>query len=80
MVGFKTTTEKEVQEQFEIGLNMLKKTNCDLVLSRDVVTKNNLIVTPENEFFGFTTNRNTILKTLADKIKEISILQTERLK
>src|ERR1035437_10020626 len=33
LVGFKTTTGKEVQQQFDIGLEMLKKSKCNLVLA-----------------------------------------------
>lgn len=70
LVGFKTTTNKDVTEQFVIGSNMLKKTNCDLVVVNDAVTKDNIIVTPNNEFFGHTTNRNTILRELSEVIRK----------
>ena len=78
LVGFKTTTNKEVQEQFDIGTEMLKKSKCNLVLANDTVTRNNIIVTPENEFFGFTKNRNTVLRELCETIRKVVVESLEK--
>ena len=40
LVGFKTTTNKTSQEQFEIALKMMKSTKCNIVLANDTTTRN----------------------------------------
>jgi len=61
LVGFKTTTNKTLDDQFLIGLKMMKSTKCNLVIANDVVTRRNLIITPEETYYGNTTNRQDLL-------------------
>src|SRR5690606_5305518 len=56
VVGFKTTTDKEPDEQCAAGLNLLIKNNLDLVLANDTITRCNVIVTPEGESYHETTD------------------------
>lgn len=51
MVGFKTTTNCSPEEQFLKGLKMMKRSKCNLVLANDVITRNNIIITPEETFY-----------------------------
>lgn len=64
VVGFKTTTNATSDEQYQIALNMLKRDSLNLVLANDTVTRNNMIVAPEETRYGETTNRQDILLTL----------------
>lgn len=66
LVGFKTTTNKTVDEQFLIGLKMMKSTKCNLVLANDVNTRKNIIITPEETYYGETTDRNAALAELVE--------------
>lgn len=68
LVGFKTTTNKTSEEQFLIALQMMKKTKCNLVLANDTVTRNNMVITPEETIYGETTDRESVLKELTDMI------------
>lgn len=78
LVGFKTTTNKSPEDQFLIGLKMMKGTKCNLVLCNDTVTRNNLIITPEESIYGQTTNRDECLNELVDIIKLRSNLTYNR--
>ena len=69
LVGFKTTTNKTSDEQFSIGLKMMKSVKCNLVLCNDTVTRNNMILTAEETIYGETTNRKDVLKELAEMIQ-----------
>lgn len=66
LVGFKTTTNKTSEEQFLIALKMMKKSKCNLVLANDTVTRNNMVITPEETIYGETKNREKALKELVD--------------
>lgn len=68
LIGFKTTTNKTSDEQFLIALQMMKKTKCNLVLANDTVTRNNMVITPEETIYGETTDRESVLKELVDMI------------
>ena len=69
LVGFKTTTNKTSEEQFLIGLKMMKSVKCNLVLANDTVTRNNMILTAEETIYGETTDRNAVLLELAEMIE-----------
>jgi len=69
LVGFKTTTNKTSEEQFLIGLKMMKSVKCNLVLANDTVTRNNMILTAEETIYGETTDRNDVLAELAEMIE-----------
>ena len=52
LVGFKTTANATPQEQFSKGLALMKKASCNLVMVNDTVTRNNFIITPEEESYN----------------------------
>lgn len=51
LVGFKTTSGASLKDQYITGLNLLKETSCNLVFCNDVVTRANMIVTPEETHY-----------------------------
>jgi|TARA_R110000824_G_scaffold105368_4_gene249304 hypothetical protein len=69
LVGFKTTTYESSENQFLIALKMMKKSKCNLVLANDTVTRNNMIITPEETIYGETTNREDVINELCDMIR-----------
>jgi hypothetical protein len=66
LVGFKTTSGDTEDTQYLKALNLCKKASCNLVLANDVVTRRNMIVTPEEARYHVTTNRNEVLKNLVE--------------
>lgn len=66
LVGFKTTTDATSQEQYTKGLKLLKESSCNLVLANDLVTRNNIIITPEEASYHETTNRFEAIQNLVD--------------
>ncbi len=66
LVGFKVTTGASVQEQFEAGLTLLKKSSCNLVLANDEVTRMNMVITPEQAKYYVTTDRKEALAGLVN--------------
>ena len=47
LVAFKTTTGASSDEQYRAGLDLLKGNSANLVFANDTVTRNNMIITPE---------------------------------
>jgi hypothetical protein len=68
VVGFKTTTGASSDEQYRIALDMLKRDSLNLVLANDTVTRNNMIVAPEETRYGETTDRKAVLEMLAKMV------------
>lgn len=68
LVGFKTTTNKSVDEQFLSGLKMMKSSKCNLVLANDTVTRMNLIITPEETMYSVTEKRANAISDLCEMI------------
>lgn len=68
LVAFKTTTGATPQEQYLAGLDLLKKNSCNLVLANDTVTRNNMIIAPEETRYFETTDRNDAIAGLAKMI------------
>lgn len=66
LVGFKTTANGTQEEQFNKGLNLMKKTSCNVVLANDTVTHSNLIITPEDGVYGKEMSRQECLAELVD--------------
>jgi hypothetical protein len=64
LVGFKTTTGAEKQEQFNAGLALVKQASCNLVLANDLETKLNMVVTPEQAPYYVSTDRRHTLRQL----------------
>jgi len=44
----------------------MKRSKCNLVLANDVVTRNNMIITPEESIYGNTKDRDVCLNELVD--------------
>lgn len=66
LIAFKTTAGASEQEQYLAGLNLMKKNSCNLVLANDVVTRKNMIITPEEAKYHVTEDREEALKQLVD--------------
>lgn len=64
VVGFKTTTNATSDEQYKKGLELLKKNSLNLVLANDTVTRNNMIIVPEEARYAETVHRGHALKEL----------------
>jgi len=78
LVGFKTTTGATEDEQFVAGLELLKKASCNLVLSNDVHTRKNMIITPEQARYCVTDDRERVLTELVKMTHSRSSLQFTR--
>jgi len=72
LVGFKTTCNATEQEQYLAGLNLLKNNSCNLVLSNDIGTRTNMIITPEEARYCVTSDREEALHELV----EMSLLRS----
>lgn len=68
LVGFKTTTGATSDDQYLAGLNLLKANSCNLVLANDTLTRNNMIIAPEETRYHETTDRNAVLEALVDMV------------
>lgn len=66
LIGFKTTTGATPQSQFFEGLDLLKRTSCNLVLANDIRTLKNIIVTPEQAPYGPYSDRGEAIAVLVD--------------
>lgn len=68
LVGFKTTVNETRQVQYEKGLKLLKEASCNLVVTNDLKTKNNFIITPEEAIYAETTDRDRLAEILSKMI------------
>lgn len=68
LVAFKTTTGATPHEQYLAGLDLLKKNSCNLVLANDTVTRNNMIIAPEETRYFETTDRGEVLDGLVQMV------------
>ena len=66
LVAFKTTCGATEQEQYLAGLELMKRNSCNLVLANDILTRVNMIITPEEAKYEVTNDRNLALRTLVD--------------
>jgi ribulose-5-phosphate 4-epimerase/fuculose-1-phosphate aldolase len=64
LVGFKTTTGASKQDQFEAGLRLVKQASCNLVLANDLVSRVNMVITPEQAPYYVTTDRRSTINGL----------------
>lgn len=64
VVAFKTTCGETPDNQFKLGLEMLKKNSVNLVIVNDVKTRENMIVTPEEGVYHGT--REELLQKAVD--------------
>ena len=68
VVGFKTTCGATSDDQYITALNMLKANSINLVLANDTLTRNNMIVAPEETRYCETTDRNKVLTELVNMV------------
>lgn len=66
VVAFKTTSNATSDEQYSAGLHLLKANSVNLVLANDLVTRNNMVITPEESRHYQTTNRGDAIKGLME--------------
>ncbi len=66
VVGFKTTSNQSSDTQYIRGLELMKKNSLNLVLANDTVTRNNMIIAPEETRYCETNQRNDVLSYLCD--------------
>lgn len=66
LVGFKTTVNKTEQEMFEMGLRQCKESSVNLCFVNDVVTRKQIIVTPEEAAYAVGNSRGEALVELVD--------------
>lgn len=68
VVGFKTTSGASPDEQYQRGLELLKKNSLNLVIANDTVTYNNMIIAPEETRYSETNDRIQLLTFLTDMV------------
>ena len=65
-VAFKTTFDLSHDQMHDVGMNLIKTVDANLVLVNDTKTGVSMIVTPDNATYQVTDNRQTALRSLAD--------------
>lgn len=78
LVACKTTTGCTTAEQFEAGLSLLKRNGVNLVLCNDLITRMNMVVTPEEARYHVTTDRDAALSGLLEMAGHRSSLNFTR--
>lgn len=66
LVWFKTTTGSTEYDQFMTALKFMKSSKCNLVLANDVTERRNIILTPEETYYGPYPTRGEALQDLVD--------------
>ncbi len=66
LVAFKATAGLSQDEQYMRALSMMKENSVNLVLANDIVTRNNMIITPEEARYCVTQDRQYALQELTD--------------
>ena len=66
LVAFKATSGASEDEQYMRALSMMKESSVNLVLANDVVTRKNMVVTPEESRYYVTEDRQKALQGLTD--------------
>ncbi len=66
VVGFKTTSDESSDTQYSRGLELLKKNSLNLVLANDLVSRNNMIIAPEETRYCETHERKECLDYLCN--------------
>lgn len=69
LVGFKTTAGASLEEQYHAALNLLKETSSNLIFSNDLISRRNMVVTPEMARYYVTQDREVTLDGLARLIQ-----------
>lgn len=65
-IGCKTTAGESEDNQYMAGLHLLKRSSVNLVLANDVVTRKNMIITPEEARYHVTQDRDEALSNLVE--------------
>lgn len=68
LVAFKTTCGATQEQQYLAGLELCKKSSCNLVFVNDVTTRLNMIVVPEEATYHITKDREKALRGLLDLV------------
>ncbi len=66
LVAFKQTDGASTDEQYRLGLNMLKAASANLVLANDRASRANMIIVPEEAAYHVTTDREAALRSLVE--------------
>lgn len=66
LVGWKATSGATSEEQYKLGLRALKMYCCNLILANDTLTKNNIIIVPEEGIYSETKDRGKVLNDLVE--------------
>lgn len=64
LVGFKTTMNASRLEMYDAGCKLLKESSANLILVNDRANNYNMIVTPEESVYSYSTNRYSTLREL----------------
>ncbi len=68
LVAFKTTSGASELDMYSAGLALLKSSSANLVLVNDVISRLNMIVTPEESAYHVTTDRDEALRNLLEMV------------
>lgn len=68
VVGFKTTTNATPDEQYAVALKALKRDSLNLMVANDTVTRNNMIVAPEETRYCETNDRAALINALCSML------------
>lgn len=71
LIGFKTTTHHNPQEQINAAIAMGEGSDCDLIFANDTVTRYNLLVDKNGNCLSESQDRELVLKNL------VATIQTE---
>lgn len=66
LVAFKATAGATPEEQYRLGLNLLKAASANLVLANDVVTGRNMVIVPEEGAYHDTLDRAEALRGVVE--------------
>jgi len=66
VVAWKTTTGADEETMFAAGLRLLKSSSANLVMVNDVVTRTNMVVTPEEARYHVTRDRSEALEGVVE--------------
>lgn len=69
LVGFKVSCGDNEDDQYYTALKSMKQNKCNLVLSNDIRTRLNMIITPEEASYCITKDRHKVLDKLVDMIE-----------
>lgn len=69
LVGFKTTCGATPDEQYRIGLELLKNNSANLILANDTKTRHNMIIAPEETRYFETDDREEVLRGLVQMVE-----------